>query len=73
MIMEYVELDYLKLNFSFIKEASLVVTIKGEVRQLLKYFEPKKALKLNSFKNVNRFQMNAFRVVIKIICLQDLY
>jgi hypothetical protein len=38
--MEYVELDYLKLNFSFIKEASLVVTVKGVGRQLLKYFEP---------------------------------
>ena len=38
--MEYFELDYLKLNFSFIKEASLIVKVKVEVRQLIKYFEP---------------------------------
>jgi hypothetical protein len=40
MIMQYFELDYLKLNFSFIKEASLVATVEAEGRQSLKYFEP---------------------------------
>ena len=65
--MQYVKLDYFKLNFSFIKEASLVVIVKGEEMQMLKYFVPRKVLKVISFKNANHFRMNVFQVAIKIV------